>query len=236
MIDVLIADDSAVQTEQLSNVLSKEKDFKVLKISKDGIEALSDYISLKPTAFILDLNMPKMSGLDVINELSNETNFDSKKNIIVISGAMSFGSHICNPKKIKWIFTKPIKYDRLIQEIREIQNEEIIRPKLEQKLDNLFFSLDIKPYTKGSNYLKTAISIAYYNPERDINISSITREICCRNKISNSDSIQSSIDKTVGTIYIENIKDKHLRNMFSTDYKITTKDFINRALNYIDNS
>ena len=84
MIDVLIADDSAVQTEQLSNVLSKEKDFKVLKISKDGMEALSDYISLKPTAFILDLNMPKMSGLDIINELSNETNFDSKKNIIVI--------------------------------------------------------------------------------------------------------------------------------------------------------
>ena len=34
MIDVLIADDSAVQAEQLSNVLSKEKDFKILKISK----------------------------------------------------------------------------------------------------------------------------------------------------------------------------------------------------------
>ena len=34
MIDVLIADDNAVQTEQLSSVLSKEKDFKILKISK----------------------------------------------------------------------------------------------------------------------------------------------------------------------------------------------------------
>ena len=83
MIDVLIADDSAVQTEQLSNVLSKEKDFKILKISRDGIEALNDYIALNPTAFILDLDMPKMSGLDVINQLSNDTNFDSKKNIIV---------------------------------------------------------------------------------------------------------------------------------------------------------
>lgn len=141
MIDVLIADDSAVQAEQLSNVLSKEKDFKILKISKDGMEAYNDYIALKPTAFILDLDMPKMSGLDVINELSNDTNFDSKKNIIVVSGYMPFRSRINNPKKIKWIFQKPINYDCLIKEIREIQDDEIVKPQLENKLDDLLDDL-----------------------------------------------------------------------------------------------
>ena len=236
MIDVLIADDSAVQTEQLSNVLSKEKDFKILKISRDGIEALNDYLSLKPTAFILDLDMPKMSGLDVINQLSNDTNFDSKKNIIVASGSMPFRSQITNPKKIKWIFSKPIDYDRLIEEIREIKKEEDLKPNLEQDLDNLFSGLDIKPYTKGSKYLKTAINIAYYDTERDINISNITRRIAFKHKISHSDSIQSSMDKTVGTIYIKGVKDANLRSFFATDYKITTKDFISRALYYIDNN
>ena len=65
MIDILIADDNAVLTEQLSKILSREKDFRILKVSKDGVEALSDYFSLKPTVFILDLNLPKMSGIQI---------------------------------------------------------------------------------------------------------------------------------------------------------------------------
>lgn len=236
MINVLIADDSAVQAEQLSNVLSKEKDFKILKISRDGIEALNDYISLKPTAFILDLDMPKMSGLDVINQLSNDTNFDSKKNIIVVSGSMPFRSQISNPQKIKWIFPKPIDYDRLIEEIREIDTELNLKDNIETDINKLFCDLDIKPYTKGSNYLKTAINIAYYDIDRDINISNITKKIAFKHNITHSNSIQSAMDKTVENIYIKGIKDIRLKKAFSADYKITTKDFINRALYYIDNT
>lgn len=110
MIDILIADDNDTQSKQISNVLSKEKDFKILKISRDGIETLEDYITLKPSVLILDLDMPKINGLDVIEQLSNDTNFDSRKNIIVVSGSTLFRSQICNPKKIKWIFTKPFDY------------------------------------------------------------------------------------------------------------------------------
>ena len=236
MINVLIADDSAVQAEQLSNVLSKEKDFKILKISKNGMEAYTDYLTLKPTALVLDLDMPVMSGIEVINELSNDTNFDSKKNIIVVSGSMPFRSQISNPNKIKWIFSKPLDYDRLIEEIREIKRNEGLKPSLEQDLDKMFTGLDIKPYTKGSRYLKTAINIAYYDVERDINISNIIRHISFSYKNSHLDSIQSAMDKTVSTIYYKKVKDIKLKKAFSADYKITTKDFINRALYYIDNT
>ena len=104
MINILIADDNAVQAEQLTKFLSREKDFRILKVSKDGVEALNDYISLKPTVLILDLNMPKMSGIDVIEELSKDTNFDSKNNIIIVSGSTIFRSQLTNPQKIKWIF------------------------------------------------------------------------------------------------------------------------------------
>ena len=234
MIDVLIADDSAVQTEQLSNVLSKEKDFKILKISKNGMEALNDYIALKPTAFILDLDMPVMSGIEVINELSNDVNFDSKKNIIVVSGSMPFRSQISNPNKIKWIFSKPIDFNRLIEEIREIKKEENLKPDLEQDIDKIFNGLDLKPYTKGSRYLKNAINIAYYDTDRDINISNIIRHISYDFKNPHLDSIQSAMDKTVNTIYIKSVKDADIKEAFYTDYKLTTKEFINKALSYID--
>ena len=234
MIDVLIADDSAVQTEQLSDVLSKEKDFKILKISRNGMEAFNDYIALNPTALILDLDMPVKSGIEVINELSNDTNFDSKKNIIVVSGSMPFRSQISNPRKIKWIFSKPLDYERLIEEIREIKREENLKPDLEQDLDRLFTGLDIKPYTKGSRYLKTAINTAYYDNDRDVNISNIIRHISYNYKNPHLDSIQSAMDKTVNTLYLKKVEDEKIKKAFSGNYKITTKEFIVKALSYID--
>lgn len=236
MINILIADDNAVQTEQLAKVLSREKDFRILKVSKNGEEALNDYMTLKPTVFILDLNMPKMSGIDVIEELSKDVNFDSKNNILIVSGSTVFRSQLTNPQKIKWIFSKPIDYDRLIYEIREIKKEENFKPTFKEDLDVLFARLDIKPYTKGSNYLKNAIYIAYYEDSNDINISNITKQIANRYNVSHSDSVQSAMDKTVRTLYPKHVKDDDLKRVFTSDYKITTKDFISRALYYIDNT
>ena len=234
MIDILIADDDAVQTEQLSNVLSKEKDFRVLKTSKDGIEALNDYIILKPTVFILDLDMPKMTGLEVIEKLSENSIFDSKTNIIVMSGSALFRSQINNPQKIKWIFTKPFNYDDLFNKIREIKKEEYLKENLDSDLNSLFINLDINPYTKGSTYLKNAISIAFYDIN-NINITKIVKQIACINGFSNSDSIQSSMDKTVNSLYFENVTDTKLKKIFLGN-KITTKDFISKAVYYINSN
>lgn len=236
MIDILIADDNAVQAEQLTKVLSREKDFRILKVSKDGVEALNDYIALKPTVLILDLKMPKMSGIDVIEELSKDTNFDSKINILIVSGSTLFRSQLTNAQKIKWIFSKPIDYDRLIYEIKEIKKEDNFKPTFKEDLDVLFSDLDIKPYTKGANYLKTAIYIAYYEDSNDINISNIAKQIASRYNISHYDSVQSAMDKTVRTLYPKHVKDTSLKKVFTSDYKITTKDFISRALYYIDNT
>ncbi len=94
---------------------------------------------------------------------------------------------------------------------------------------------ELKEIEKDVN-LKTAINIAYYNTYRDINISDITKQIAFRHNISHSDSTQSAMGKTVGNVYIKGVKDSNLKKLFPADYKITTKDFINRALYYIDNT
>lgn len=237
MIDILIADDDAVQTEQLANVLSKEEDFRVLKISKDGMEALNDYITLKPTVLILDLDMPKMTGIEVIEKLSEDSIYDSKINIIVISGSAIFRSQISNPQKIKWIFTKPFTNKDLINEIREIKKEEYLKENLDSDLNSLFINLGINPYTKGSTYLKNAISIAFsdINNINNINITKIAKQIACISDVSNSDSIQSSMDKAVNSFYFENVTDKELKKIFLVD-KITTKEFISKAVYYINSN
>ena len=235
MIDILIADDSDVQAEYLSNRLSKEKDFKILKISRDGMEAYNDYLTLKPTAFILDLQMPKMSGLDIVNKLLSTPNVDSKKNIIIISGSVPLQSQPSTIDIVKWMLPKPINFDVLFRELRDIKNEPInLQPNIDEQIDYIFINLNIKKYTKGSKYLKNAINIAYSENNSDINISTITKKIAYRNNISNSESIQSAMDKTMKKVYTTNTKDMELKKIFEAKYKITTKDFISRALVYIE--
>lgn len=40
--------------------------------------------------------------------------------------------------------------------------------------------------------------------------------------------------KIMKKVYTTNTKDMELKKIFEAKYKITTKDFISRALNYID--
>ena len=236
MIDILIADDNAVLTEQLSNVLSNEKDFNILKISKNGMEAFNDYLCLKPTVFILDLKMPKMSGLEVIEKLSDDKYFDSKRNIIVVSAITSLRSQISNTKKIEWVFQKPFDFNKLIHIIRNIYKETTFKKNIEHDLNYLLNDLSIKPYLKGAKYLKKAIEFVYYDPEREINIASLTKQVAIKFKVFRPDSVHSAIDKTINTMTLLKTSDPHIKTLFTSYYKITTKDFIDRAIHFIDDN
>ena len=80
------------------------------------------------------------------------------------------------------------------------------------------------------------ITIAYLEHTEDINISNIVKKIARKYNVSRSDSIQSAMDKTVGHLYPKTLKDTQLQKFFSSNYKITTKDFIIRAIYYIDST
>lgn len=235
MVDILIADDDLLQVAQLKNVLSKEKDFRVIQTARNGKETLNYYFSLKPDVLLLDLDMPILSGLKVLEFISKIVE-DSRKNIIVISGSTFFRSQISNVQKIKWIFTKPYDYSKIISQIKEIKNEKSLKTTFKKDLDNLFLELDIKSYTKGAIYLKDAICIAYYESTPKINISNIAKEIAFKNQVNNSESIQSIMDKAVNSIYFRDFDNKNLKKFFPTNYKFTTKDFISRVIYYIDNT
>jgi CheY-like chemotaxis protein len=65
---ILIIDDS-----ELSRVMLKKfclnKGFHHLDVANDGMEALEKIIQWKPDLLFLDLNMPRMNGLELCQEL-----------------------------------------------------------------------------------------------------------------------------------------------------------------------
>lgn len=73
MIKVLIADDSVMMRLTLEKVLSSNPDFDIIGFCSNGHEVLEKVKLLKPDVLTLDVEMPKMSGLEVL-EILMETN------------------------------------------------------------------------------------------------------------------------------------------------------------------
>jgi two-component system response regulator NreC len=65
-IRVLIADDHAVVREGLRQLLETQSDITVVGEACNGVEALEQARKLKPDVVLLDIAMPRMSGLEAV--------------------------------------------------------------------------------------------------------------------------------------------------------------------------
>ncbi len=71
-IKVVIADDHAMVREGIRNLLEFDGKIKVVGVAGDGEETMQVIKQLKPDVVLLDINMPKMSGLEVLERLQEE--------------------------------------------------------------------------------------------------------------------------------------------------------------------
>lgn len=71
-VKVMIADDHSMIREGLKQLLELEGDFEVIAEACDGIECLDKLGTVKPDILLLDINMPKMNGLDVLQKMKEK--------------------------------------------------------------------------------------------------------------------------------------------------------------------
>jgi two-component system, NarL family, response regulator len=69
MITLLIADDHPIVREGIAALLSRQPDMRVVAECEDGPAALRQSLALRPDVLLLDLNMPGMGGVEVIEAL-----------------------------------------------------------------------------------------------------------------------------------------------------------------------
>ena len=193
-IQVVLADDNKDFGEILCEYLNSQEDIEVIGIARDGLEAYDIISSKMPDVAILDIIMPNLDGLGVLEKI-NSVNLSKKPMFIMLSAvgqdkitqrAMSLGA--------EYYVVKPFDMDVLISRIRQFKEtfqDTMIKdfvsdhtttktafsskPRdLETEVTSIIHEVGVPAHIKGYQYLREAIMMVV----NDIDIiNSITKQL-----------------------------------------------------------
>ncbi len=69
---VLVVDDSALMRRLISDLLESDPRIEVMDTARDGVEAVEKVAALHPDVVTLDIEMPRMSGLEALSHIMSQ--------------------------------------------------------------------------------------------------------------------------------------------------------------------
>lgn len=78
-IQVGIADDNARMIEVIDQLFENEKDIQIVGHASDGMEAVEMIKRKEPDVVLLDIIMPKLDGLGVMERIHNDENIKNSR-------------------------------------------------------------------------------------------------------------------------------------------------------------
>nr|UWI51251.1 sporulation transcription factor Spo0A [Clostridioides difficile] len=195
-IKIVLADDNKDFCQVLKEYLSNENDIDILGIAKDGIEALDLVKKTQPDLLILDVIMPHLDGLGVIEKL-NTMDIPKMPKIIVLSAV---GQDKITQSAINlgadYYIVKPFDFVVFINRIRELVSNRVtqVEPKprpvqetqmtrsdfvknvgnIETEITNIIHEIGVPAHIKGYLYLREAIKMVIDNVEL---LGAVTKEL-----------------------------------------------------------
>ena len=179
---ILIADDNQEFAQTLANYIHEQDDMEVIGIAKDGEEAIDMITNVMPDVALLDVIMPHLDGIGVLEKL-NIIKCDKKPMCIMLSAV---GQDKITQRAVglgaEYYVVKPFDIELLIKRIKELKN---FRPNqnvnnfitkeikqqyveipndgiknqenLEALVTNIIHEVGVPAHIKGYQYLREAI-------------------------------------------------------------------------------
>lgn len=138
-IKLLLAEDHVVVREGTRQLLENEPDMEVIGEAGDGEEAVRLTKQLKPDVIIMDVSMPKLSGLEATKQIKEM----SPSSIVLILTGYDYDEYIFSllESGAAGYLLKDVTGDELIQAIRRVYaGEQALHPVVIHKLINRFRS------------------------------------------------------------------------------------------------
>ena len=221
-ISVLIADDNKEFCSILNDYLLNQKDVVVTGIANDGREALSLIETKKPDLVILDIIMPHLDGLGVLEKL-NTMNLEKMPRVIILSAV---GQDKITQQAITlgadYYVVKPFDMDIFIKRIREMFNTQTLTTN----------SVNRQPATSQSSILSNTSSISYNEPvDLETEITTIIHEIGVPAHIKGYMYLREAITMVVNDMELLSAVTKELYPSIAKKYN-TTASRVERAIRH----
>ncbi|PKR86019.1 sporulation transcription factor Spo0A [Heyndrickxia camelliae] len=180
-IKVFVVDDNRELVSLLEEFISSQDDMEIAGAAYNGQECLELMEEAAPDVLILDIIMPHLDGLGVLEKL-RELNLNPMPNVIMLT---AFGQEDVTKKAVElgasYFILKPFDMDNLANQIRQVSGKgssvikrtsSTVRNNVEPKTKNLDASITsiiheigVPAHIKGYLYLREAISMVYNDIE-----------------------------------------------------------------------
>ena len=194
MINVLIADDNIPISVHLSNTVNTDE-IRCVGIVNEGNKVIQRLEELRPEVLILDLKMPKMSGLEVLEQIERDTSIKTK--VYIYSGEMEYIAKALKYKCVERYYSKTTPAEQIVRDIEE-STEEISNKTTEKKVYDLLFDLGFKYYLRGTRLFNECIVYSITNHEH--NIDKIIKQLADE-KNENAYTIRSDINNAINSMW-----------------------------------
>lgn len=175
-LSVAIADDNQRILDMLDDIIQTDKELDLVGKAKNGEEMCQIIKDRQPDVVLLDLIMPKMDGLTVMEQVNKQEFVDKRPYFIVLTavGQEKITEDAFN-KGANYYIMKPFNNRMLLERIKFVRKmthgterrpEELVTGQtpggenLENRVTNMLHEIGIPAHIKGYHYLRDAIMMA----------------------------------------------------------------------------
>ena len=190
-ISVAVVDDNEKIVETICNELERDEEINIVGKAKNGEEAFDIIKKTNPDVVVLDLIMPKMDGLSLMNKIHKDGSIiklpffiitSAISNETVIQDAFCYGAG--------YYMLKPFETEMIVERVKTAKSynkrlpdnkkfvaayedkKKIMDRNIESDVTNIIHDVGVPAHIKGYQYLREAIIMSVNDPEM---LNSITK-------------------------------------------------------------
>jgi len=183
---VLIVDDNHDLCDLLKGFLNSQSDMSVVGVAYDGIEALRKISELEPDVVVLDIIMPHLDGVGVLERLSEQHSNHQPRFVVLTALGQERIIQQLTEMGADYYVVKPFDVQTLADRIRQVMSspQEIKGRKtidyvppprdLHSEVTRLIHDMGIPANIRGYTYIREAIILVIGEPTL---LNSVTKEL-----------------------------------------------------------
>ena len=190
-LNIAIADDNALMVQLLDQIVSSDEELRVVGKAGNGEELIDIIKEKKPDVVLMDIIMPKLDGLAVLDRVNHEPEMKKPAFIVISAVGQEKTTEDAFELGADYYILKPFDRDTVLKRIKRarvkrpgvpvkikaaetnVNEKEYLERNLETDVTNIIHEVGVPAHIKGYQYLRDAIIMSVTDMEMPNSITKI---------------------------------------------------------------